>query len=75
VRLLGYAGLLPTVYPWVQAFIWAFKPTEIVDVRRWPRQEARAIDKDIARLQGSTPPSSRAPAEGGGAPPPAGDRD
>jgi hypothetical protein len=76
VRLLGYAGLLPTVYPWVQAFIWAFKPTEIVDIRRFPREEARAIDEDIARLQGSTPPSSpRAPTESGSAPPPAGGRD
>lgn len=75
VRLLGFAGLLPTVYPWVQAFIWAFKPTEIVDIRRFPREEARGIDEDIARLQGSTPPSSTpAPTEGGGAPPPAGDR-
>ena len=63
VRLLGYAGLLPTVYPWMQALIWAFKPTEIVDVRRFPREEARAIDEDIARLQGSAAPSS--PPEGG----------
>jgi hypothetical protein len=51
VKLLGWAGLLPTVYPWVQAFIWAFKPTEIIDIRRFPREEARAIDEDIARLK------------------------
>jgi hypothetical protein len=56
VKLLGYAGLLPTVYPWVQAFIWAFKPTDIVDIRRFPRAEAQAIDEDIARLQGSNAP-------------------
>jgi hypothetical protein len=55
VKLLGWAGLLPTIYPWVQAFIWAFKPTEIVDVRRFPREEARAIDEDIARLSGTAP--------------------
>lgn len=52
VRLLGWAGLLPTVYPWVQALIWAFKPTDIVDIRRFPRDEARAVDENIARLEG-----------------------
>jgi hypothetical protein len=51
VKLLGWAGLLPTIYPWVQAFIWAFKPTEIIDIRRFPREEAKAIDEDIARLK------------------------
>ena len=52
VNLLGWAGLLPTIYPWVQAFIWAFKPTDIVDIRRFPREEARAIDQEIDRLEG-----------------------
>ncbi len=50
VKLMGWAGLLPTILPWVQAFIWAFKPTDIVDIRRFPKEEARAIDEDIARL-------------------------
>ena len=50
VKLMGWAGLLPTVLPWIQAFIWAFKPTDIVDIRRFPGEEARAIDDDIARL-------------------------
>jgi hypothetical protein len=50
VKLMGWAGLLPTVLPWIQAFIWAFKPTDIVDIRRFPKEEARAIDEDIARL-------------------------
>lgn len=53
VKYLGYAGLLPTVYPWVQALIWAFKPTDIVDIRRFPREEAAEIDKEIARLRGT----------------------
>jgi len=51
VRLMGWAGLLPTVLPWIQAFIWAFKPTDIVDIRRFPKEEARAVDEDIARLE------------------------
>jgi hypothetical protein len=58
VKLLGWAGLLPTIYPWVQAFIWAYKPTDIVDIRRYPRAEARAIEEEIARLRGEPPKTS-----------------
>jgi hypothetical protein len=60
VKLLGWAGLLPTIYPWVQAFIWAFKPTEIIDIRRFPKEEAKAVDQDIARLKGESPAPSGA---------------
>jgi hypothetical protein len=68
VKLMGWAGLLPTIYPWVQAFIWAFKPTDIVDIRRFPREEARAIDEDIDRLGGT---SEATPARTTTEPPPA----
>ena len=54
VKLLGWAGLLPTIYPWVQAFIWAFKPTEIIDISRFPREEQKGIEEEIARLSGKT---------------------
>jgi hypothetical protein len=50
VKIMGYAGFLPVV-PWIQAFIWAFKPTDIVDIRRFPKEEAKAIDEDITRLK------------------------
>ena len=40
VMLMGYAGF-PPVISWIQAFIWAFKPTDIVDIRRFPREEAK----------------------------------
>ena len=64
VKLMGYAGFLPIV-PWIQAFIWAFKPTDIVDIRRFPAAEARAIEEDIARLKGEKPkPASEAQSEG-----------
>jgi hypothetical protein len=53
VKLMGWAGLLPTVLPWIQALIWAFKPTDIVDVRRFPREEARVINEEMARLKGA----------------------
>jgi hypothetical protein len=61
VKLMGWAGLLPVV-PWIQAFIWAFKPTDVVDIRRFPPEERLDIAREIARLRG-TP----APPEGGGA--------
>lgn len=64
VKLMGWAGFLPVV-PWIQAFVWAFKPTDTVDIRRFPAAEARAIDEDIARLSGKPAPkpdASAAPA-------------
>lgn len=82
VTVMGWAGLLAVV-PWMQAFIWAFKPTDIVDIRRFPREEAKAIDEEIARLRGVEPPAAppvlndavrAAPAEAPGPPPPAGEK-
>jgi hypothetical protein len=72
VKLMGWAGLLPTVLPWIQALIWAFRPTDIVDIRRFPKEEARAIDEELGRLKdeagaatehgGATNPPREAPA-------------
>jgi hypothetical protein len=62
VKMMGYAGFLAAV-PWIQAFIWAFKPTDIVDIRRMPREEAKAIDEEIARLSGKPAPTEAKPAE------------
>jgi hypothetical protein len=65
VRALGCAGLPPTSYPWMQALIRAFKPTDIVDLRRIPRAEARAIDEEIRHLGGGealAPAASKAAA-------------
>lgn len=50
VKLMGWAGLL-TALPWIQAFIWAFKPTDIVDIRRFPPEEREEIEKSIAKLR------------------------
>ena len=57
VKLLGWAGFLPVV-PWIQAFVWAFKPTDVVDIRRFPAEESKAIDEDIARLSGQPAPTT-----------------
>jgi hypothetical protein len=51
VNLMGWAGFLAVV-PWMRAFIWAFKPTDVVDIRRWPREEQKATEEEIGRLTG-----------------------
>jgi hypothetical protein len=53
VNLMGWAGVL-LVVPWIQALIWASKPTNVIDVRYFPREEARHIEEEIARLSGKT---------------------
>jgi hypothetical protein len=55
VKIMGYVGFLPLV-PWIQAFVWAFRPTDVVDIRRLPAAEAKAVDQEIARLSGHPPP-------------------
>lgn len=51
VKMMGWAGFLPVV-PWIQALIWAFKPTDIIDIRRFPKEERTAVDAEIAHLRG-----------------------
>ena len=55
VNLMGYLGFLAIV-PWVNAFIWAFKPTNVVDIRYLPREEKQATDTMLARLTGKNGP-------------------
>ena len=64
VNLMGWVGFLAIV-PWIQALIWAFKPTDVVDIRRFPREEQAAIDEDILRLKGKpVPAASQTPETG-----------
>jgi hypothetical protein len=49
VNIMGWVGFLAVV-PWIQAFIWAFKPAQVVDIRRTPIAEQTAIDEEIAKL-------------------------
>ena len=51
VNIMGWVGFLAVV-PWIQAFIWAFKPTQVVDIRRDPLAEHLAIREEIAKLSG-----------------------
>ncbi|HXJ36769.1 MAG TPA: DUF3302 domain-containing protein [Candidatus Eisenbacteria bacterium] len=58
VNMMGWAGFLAAV-PWIQAFIWAFKPTDIIDIRRFPTEEREAVAETIARLRGERDPGSK----------------
>jgi hypothetical protein len=33
INTMGWLGFLAVV-PWMQAFMWAFKPTDVVDIRK-----------------------------------------
>jgi len=49
VSIMGWVGFLALV-PWIQAFIWAFKPTQVIDNRRYPPAENAAINEEIAKM-------------------------
>jgi hypothetical protein len=57
VNLMGWLGFLAVV-PWIQAFIWAFKPTNVIDIRRTPAEEQKAIDEAMAQHAGKATPET-----------------
>ena len=59
VNIMGWLGFIAIV-PWVQAFIWAFKPTDIIDIRNLPQATRRDTDEQIARLTGKPVPETPA---------------
>jgi len=59
VDLMGWVGFLAIV-PWINALIWAFKPTTVIDIRYLPKKEERETDAMIAQLTGKAP-SPQAP--------------
>jgi hypothetical protein len=50
INMMGWLGFLAIV-PWMQAFMWAFKPTDVVDIRYFPRQEQQNIQEELAQLK------------------------
>jgi len=62
VNLMGWVGFVAIV-PWIQALIWAFKPTDVVDIRYFPADVQRETEEMIARLRGKPvkppPPPAR----------------
>ena len=53
INIMGYLGFLAVV-PWMQAFMWAFKPTNVVDIRYFPKQEQQNISEMLARVSDTT---------------------
>jgi Protein of unknown function (DUF3302) len=53
INIMGWLGFMAVV-PWMQAFMWAFKPTNVVDIRYFPKQEQEHIDEMIAKMKGKT---------------------
>jgi hypothetical protein len=65
VYTMGWLGFLAVV-PWIQAFMWAFKPVDVIDLRYLPKDVQRETDAMIARLKGEsrlTTLTETAPAE------------
>jgi Protein of unknown function (DUF3302) len=60
IYLMGWIGFLAVV-PWIQALIWAFKPTDVIDIRQMPAARQRETEEMIARLSGQAPPPHAAP--------------
>ncbi len=62
INVMGWLGFLAVV-PWIQAFMWAFKPTDVIDIRNLPKEEKRETDAMLARLKGeaTTPDVGRPP--------------
>jgi hypothetical protein len=50
--------------PWIQALIWAFKPTNVIDIRYLPDEERQETAAMITRLRGAAPPVSVSPEAG-----------
>src|SRR5208337_45983 len=61
VNLMGWVGFVAIV-PWIQALIWAFKPTDVIDIRNMPEAERRETQEMIARLKGKARAHAAAPA-------------
>src|SRR6266851_3543578 len=63
INIMGWVGFLAVV-PWMQAFLWAFKPTDVVDIRRFPKEEHQAIEEEMRKHGGgNTPKQPEKPAE------------
>ena len=60
INVMGWVGFLAVV-PWFQAFLWAFKPTTVVDIRYLPEDEQRETDAMIKRLKGGSPTPKTGP--------------
>lgn len=73
INIMGWLGFIAVV-PWMQAFMWAFKPTDVVDIRYFPKQERENIQEELTRLTGrpaaeKRPDSEQSPPRAAAKPP------
>ena len=54
VYLMGWVGFIAVV-PWIQALGWAFRPTEVIDVRYLPAERKLETEEMLARMTHQTP--------------------
>jgi Protein of unknown function (DUF3302) len=52
INIMGWLGFMAVV-PWMQAFMWAFKPSQVVDIRYFPKQEQQNISEMLAQMKSS----------------------
>lgn len=45
VKLLGWIGLF-TALPWIHALIWSFHDSLTIDIRRFPKEEREAVERE-----------------------------
>ena len=50
VNLMGWVGFMAVV-PWIQALIWSIKPTNVIDIRRGPREEQQWIEEEYEKVE------------------------
>ena len=58
INIMGWLGFLAVV-PWMQAFMWAFKPTQVVDIRYFPKQEQQNISEMLAQMKSTPVPKGK----------------
>jgi hypothetical protein len=58
INIMGWLGFMAVV-PWMQAFMWAFKPTQVVDIRYFPKQEQQNIGEMLAQMKDSAAPKKK----------------
>jgi len=55
IDMMGWMGFFAVV-PWMQAFLWAFKDGDVIDIRRFPREEKQFLAEQSRKYAEEHPP-------------------
>jgi hypothetical protein len=58
VSLMGWVGFLGVV-PWINALIWSIKPTDVIDIRRFPEEEREALRQQAEKYKAESTKKSK----------------